>query len=218
MPRIVGLSLAALFLFMAFFKAWSEQKSQRGAISEQVQTLRAKLDSLTKSNINGSVDWAVIGSQPQDHSHVGLIVTLTNSGAASAIDPRSWRLTVVAPDEHTYSGEPNTLLNKNLDFCFPPRKVMRFVRSDALYLKGAAGLSMNGVTQGFIWFGLGASRSSISSPETLFVLESASVTGQRIAISTTIGELTRKSQETTFFSGIENSRALDVPCQANIPY
>jgi hypothetical protein len=217
MPRVIGFALAGLFLLLAFFKAWREQRARVEASSEQIKILQSKLDSLTLSDFHGTMDWAVIGSGPNG-SHIGLIVSLTNKGAPSAIDNGSWTLKAILSDA-IYEGKPNTLLNKNLDFCFPPNKVMRFVRSDALYLKLASPLPMNGLTQGFIWFAFpGTQMARLMLPTTIIRLEARSVSGQSIKVESSIGDLVEKSITTKLFIGIENPRVLETPCKENQPY
>jgi hypothetical protein len=121
MGRTIGLTLSALFLFMAFFKAWKEQRSLGAATATQNQQLREQIDELTKSAISGTIDFAVLGAQPKNSSHAALIVSLSNKAAASAVEPGSWNLTSITNDQIEHPGEPNTLLDKNLDFLSRPQ-------------------------------------------------------------------------------------------------
>jgi hypothetical protein len=207
--RAFWLAVAICFLF-ASARVWTNEHRARLAIQKHY-------DDLTKSNITGTIDWAIIGTQPNDGSHVGLIASLINIGASSAIDPLSWELKVRG-DNATYTGQPNTLLNKDLDFCLGPMSAMRFVRNDALYLKTSKILAMNETTQGFMWFGFKASKAAILEPNNKLILQALSVTGQKIELSITIGELIKNSQQTKFFSGIENPRPITISCKENTHY
>lgn len=204
---------------MAFFKAWHDMKSARDRQLSENRALQKALDNLTASNVTGTIDWAVIGSQSQG-CHVGVIVSLRNSGAASSIDPASWELAIVTSDRAAHSGYPNTLLDKKLDFCLGSNRAMRFVRNDALDRKTSFNvIPMNGFVQGFLWFGFpSVKRDDALNPLALLRLTAKSITGQNIAIETTIDELQKRSARTKFFPGIENPRPLETPCKENAPY
>lgn len=219
MGRTIGLGLSVLFLFMAFFKAWKDQKSLVDNAQKEVQKVIGQLTDLTVSRISGTVDFAILGAQPENGSHAALIVSLTNTGAGSAIEPGSWKLLAITRDKSEHYGQPNTLLDKPLDFCLGAMRAMRFVRNDALYLKASIPIPRNGFTQGVLWFGIsGLERPKLVDPATTLVLQAKSVAGQNIHISTTVQELMTKSNQSAFFAGIENPRPLEMLCKENAPY
>jgi hypothetical protein len=226
MPKKIGFVLAALFLLMAFFKAWKDQKDavdvENSKNEQQLLAngrLQKQLDDLTKSNISGRIDWAVMGEQPNDGSHVGVILSLSNSGASSSIDPGSWTLTAVTQDGRSYSGYANTLLNKNLDFCFGGTHVRRFVREDALDRKSSVPIPTNGTVQGFLWFGFpNLKKTNLEDNRTSIIVGATSIAGQVIKASVTVAELREKAQRTTHFPGIENPRLLAMPCKDNVAH
>lgn len=213
------LSLAAMFLFVAGYKAWREQRELVKERDARIATLQKELDDLTKSAIGGEIPFAILGAQ-SNGSHIGMVVNLTNTGASSAIDPSSWELVVLTTDGRSYPGSPNTLLDKNLDFCLGPRKAMRFVRKDALYLKASDNpVGHNGFVQGFLWFGIpNLSDSLLKDRKTLIKVSAKSVAGQKIQISATVEELMALAMKTSYFPGIENPRPLDMPCRENAYY
>jgi hypothetical protein len=218
MPRTLGFTLAGIFLLMAFFKAWKEQRQNVRSRDADIEILQGQIGDLKKSNIVGEVVFAVLGKQAEG-SHAGLIVNLTNDGAPSAIDPSSWKFTARTSDGKIYRGSPNTLIDKNLDFCMGPSRAMRFVRTDALYLKASEPIEHNGFLQGFLWFSIPALNDlSLKDPATILLIQSKSIAGQEVSVSTTVKDLRDKTGKTTFFPGIENPRALDVPCEENTPY
>lgn len=218
MPRTIGFVLASLFLLMAFFKAWKLQKNIGAQNTVKISELRGEIDSLTVSRIDGKIVFAVLGAQPTGSS-AGMVVNLDNKGADSAIDPSSWQLTVVVPSGDKHFGSPNTLVDKNLDFCLGPHRALRFVRRDALYLKASEPVKRNGFVQGFLWFAIPTlDRAALVEPTTVISLRADSVSGQKIEFSTTVQTLMDRSKNTSFFPGIENPRPLDIPCQENAPY
>jgi len=219
MPRRIGLALSALFLLMAFFKTWNEQKSLLRSAWAENRKLVGQIDDLARSRIHGTIDFAILGAQADNGSHAALVISLWNAEAPSAIEPGSWRLIATTADKIAHDGRPNTLLDKNLDFCLGPMLAMRFVRNDALYHKGSIPIPRNGFAQGVLWFGLsGLERSRLADPATILVLQARSIAGQDISISSTVQELIDKSKETIFFAGIENPRPLRIPCRDNVPY
>jgi len=219
MPKNIGFALSALFLLMAFFKAWKEQKVSTDSAREENRKLVAQVDELTKSAISGTIDFALLGAQPENGSHAALIISLSNAGASSAVEPGSWKLEAITRNKTEHTGRPNTLLDKNLDFCLDPMHAMRFVRNDALYRKASTPIPRNGFLQGFLWFALpGLERSSLLDPATTLVLRGKSISGQPFSISSTVRQLIENSKDTKFFAGIENPRPLEVPCKENAPY
>jgi len=219
MPRYIGFALAAVFLLMAFFKAWKDERLVATTTMEQNRKLASQIDELTKSAISGTIDFAVLGAQPGGSSHAALIVSLSNAGASSAVEPGSWRLIAITHDKVEHLGSPNTLLNKNLDFCLDPSHAIRFVRADALYLKACTPIPRNGSVQGVLWFAIpGLEHSKLKEPTTTLVLQAKSVAGQSLTISSTVEQLREKSKETKFFAGIENPRSLEIPCKENSAY
>jgi len=122
MPKFLGFLLAAIFLLMAFFKAWKDQKNIVDQKSSEVSKLTTRIEELTKSDISGEIVFAVLGTQGSG-SHAGIIVNLNNKGAASAIDPSSWNFLVQTSNGDQYQGNPITLLDKNLDFCLGPQNL-----------------------------------------------------------------------------------------------
>jgi hypothetical protein len=136
----------------------------------QIEILQRQVDDLTKSDTRGKIVWAILGSQ-WNGSHVGIIVNLSNEGASSAIDPQSWKFSAHKAGQE-YIGLPNTLLDKNLDFCLGTQKTMRFVRKDALYLKASEPIGRNGFIQGFLWFAVaGLPDTGLKDPSTVLRLQ-----------------------------------------------
>ena len=195
----------------ANFMAWSDEHNN-------VTKLQQEIDDSERSSISATIDFAILGANPQG-SHAAIVVSLTNRGAASAIDPKSWKLTALTIDKNNYNGEPNTILNKNLDFCLSPHKAYRFVHNDALYLKAQNPITRNGAMQGLLWFSFpDLSKDVLLAPQTKLLLECQGVSGQKINASITIKELIEMSKHTRFMPGIENPRPLDIPCKQNAPY
>jgi hypothetical protein len=219
MPKNIGFVLSALFLLMAFFQAWKEQKVSADRAGGENLKLGAQIDELTKSAISGTIDFAVWGAQPENGSHAALIISLSNSGASSAVEPGSWKLVAITRNKTEHTGRPITLLNKNLDFCLDPMHAIRFVRNDALYYKASTPIPRNGFLQGVLWYALpGLERSSLVDPSTTLVLQGKSVSGQPFSISSTVQQLIENSKNTKFVAGIENPDPLEVPCKENVPY
>jgi hypothetical protein len=216
-PRYVAIGLASLFLLMAFFKAWNDERNKLLASMNEAASLQKTIDGLTKSDISGRIDLAVLGSQPNNSSHAAIIVSLVNQGASSAVDPSSWSLQVRIPSGAIFRGEPITLSDKNLDFCLGPHTAMRFVQKDALYLKLAYPLARNGTAQGMLWFGLrGLTREQLINPDTQISIFATSVGGQKIEVSSSIRSI--QSSNLTYFPGIENPRPINISCKENAPY
>lgn len=218
-PRQLGILLAALFLAVAIFNAWRDQKQKADLGSREIAKLERQIADLAQSSFAMQIDFAILGAQPSG-SHAGLIVTLTNSGASSSVLPDSWKLHAITDDARSFEGWPNTLKDKNLDFCLSPKSLMRFARSDALYQKASAPVERNGYQQGFLWFGLPSlPREKLIAPTTRLVVEAQSVTGQKFQTQITVEELQRQStQQTKFFAGISNPSPISAPCVENNPY
>jgi hypothetical protein len=189
MPKNIALALAASFLFMAFFKAWKDKKDSAEVQRTENTRLQKQINDLSVTKVYGSIDFAILGAQPVG-SHAALILTLGNNGAASAIDPGSWMLSVTASDGTVHYGMPTTILDKNLDFCFGGTQVRRFVRNDALDRKCLNPVSMNGIVQGFLWFGLPSlDASRLKSPKTTLTVSGKTVSGQDFKVLATVLEL-----------------------------
>lgn len=221
-------NVGAAWLFMigclAFcfgsFAAWKDERASLDERTAQVNQLQQQIGSLTHSQVAAEIEFSILGAQGHG-SHAGLIVSLRNAGAETAVVPDSWRLVAITANGTPFEGWANTLKDKNLDFCIGPHSLMRFVRADALYLKASAHpIGRNGFEQGFLWYSFpDLQRSQLVSPDTRLVLSATTVSGQTVQAEISIKELSlRSNQPTRFFPGIENPRLLDEPCQENQPY
>jgi hypothetical protein len=219
LPKRLGFPLAVFFLAVAVFNAWRDQKQRVDSDSAEIASLQLRISDLTEPNFAAQIDFAILGAQ-QAGSHAGLIVTLANAGAASAVLPGSWKLQAITGDGRAFDGWPNSLKDKNLDFCISPTSLRRFVRSDALYLKASTPVERNGFEQGFLWFGFPTlSRQDLIAPATRLVIGGESVTGQKFKGEITVEELAKRSSEITrFFAGIANPSPISAPCVDNLPY
>jgi hypothetical protein len=209
-----------VFVLGASFMSWKSERQKLLSSSEEISSLKKQISYLSQSAIGAQIEFAILGQQPQG-SHAGIIVSLHNSGAASAVLPNSWKLTAVAEDGRVVEGWANTLKDKNLDFCTSHNRGMRFVRGDALYLKAAdSPIERNGYKQGFLWFGFPSlSRATLVSSGTKLILSAQSVSGQDIKTEITVAALQEMSrQPTQFFAGIENPSPIDMQCRENQPY
>ncbi len=212
--------IACLAFCFGAFSAWNQERESVERSTTEISHLNEQIASLVESHIAADIEFAVLGAQPKG-SHAGLIVSLRNSGAESAVIPDSWQLSAVTSNGMTYRGWANTLKDKNLDFCLGPHKLMRLVKSDALYLKASERpIARNGYAQGFLWFAFpDLDRELLVTSDTKLVLMAKSVSGQTIETTIDIGELIRRSSEPTkFFAGIQNPIPLDQPCSPNQPY
>ena len=68
MPKFLGFLLAAIFLLMAFFKAWKDQKNIVDQKTSEVSKLTTQIDDLTKSDISGEIVFADSGHKVADHT------------------------------------------------------------------------------------------------------------------------------------------------------
>ncbi len=219
LPRKIGTIVALCFLGVAVFSAWRDQKKKVESSMEEVRNLRLQISALNQPAFSARIDFAILGAQPKG-SQVALIVSLTNTGAPSAVLPESWELKAVAADGRSFEGWPNTLKDKNLDFCLSPKMLMRFVRSDALYLKASRPVDRNGYQQGLLWFGFpDLPRELLIQPATRLILAATSITGEDFKTEITVQRLQELSQSgTKFFAGIENPAPIHENCTENAPY
>lgn len=195
-----------------FYAAWHNQFKRAEQAEGQVK-------SLTSADITGDIELGVIGQQGIG-SHAALVIEVRNSGAPSGIPASSWRLTAIDPSGGRHTGSANTLANANLDFCLDEKRVMRFVRADALDIKTTSAIGRNESKQGLLWFDIPSLPAPIlKDPNTSLLVEADTVSGQHVSISSTVARLMElSSRPGIFLSGIENPRPLDMPCKENEKY
>jgi CDP-diglyceride synthetase len=106
-PQWKMLLFLVVFVLGASFMSWKWER-QLLSSSEEISSLRKQISDLSQSAIGAQIVFAILGQQPQG-SHAGIIVSLHNSGAASAVLPNSWKLSAVAEDGRVVEGWANTL-------------------------------------------------------------------------------------------------------------
>ena len=196
---------------------WRDNQKEITRLTAVNGGLQQHINDLTLSAITGEIQFGILGQQAAG-SHAAIIVEIKNEGAPSGIIPSSWHLTATDAYGRKHQGWANSLKDKNLDFCLGPNKLMRIVRSDALYLKAESPIGRNESRQGLLWFGFpDLSASQLKDPSTSLLLEANAASGQHISIGTTIQRLRElSSRPTIFFAGIENPSPLNLPCKEQV--
>ncbi len=138
MPKAIGLSLAAVFLLMACYKAWKEQRDTTSTRDSQIADLRGEIESLKKAiadlnqpDLHPKIYGVATGQDGTGNAVITINVQIVNKGAASGVpslsaeiyasDGAQLRLTEVVPPMgnihfHGMNGDPDftmTLVSEN---------------------------------------------------------------------------------------------------------
>jgi hypothetical protein len=191
MPKFFLIMFAVLFLFMAFFKAWEDQRKIAAA-------LRQTTDDLIGTQFKLTILRAIVGGGPE-FARAALVVKISNLGASSAADANSWALDVLTDAGQVTHGVPMMLRPGNNDWPLTGTGMMnRFVEDDALDVKAAKVIARNGYEVGVLQFVFPGLPQPFTVDSTRLRLRVEDMRGNGFTTETTIAELRRHSSEYTF--------------------
>jgi hypothetical protein len=216
LSRKFGILLAAVFLFLAVFNAWRDQRERVTSKEAEIARLTDQLDALRVPSFEIEALNGILGGRP-DGSQVALVIRLVSKGAPAAVIASSWKMIVTA-DGRLWDGIPQTMTEgSNFDFCFPPRTVWRFVREDAIYLKASQSMERNNYQEGVLIFVfVGLKHDILVQSSTCFTVEADAVSGHKISFSTTVADMSAHPSQ-VFISSLKHPVPLDIPCRENEP-
>jgi len=209
--KLVG-ALSVIFLLMAFYKAWEDQRAITRASGQENTQLKKEIDGLTKPNF--ALDFMSVLTGPntspdRGSSHVIAVVKLTNRGAPAAASGESWLIDVTAPDGTTHRGTPQMIHPKGTFFCWvgptekEAGKMRLFLPEDSLDSKAAEVIQRNAYRQGVLIFNFAdVSNKELNSGTTLLTVHVEDVLGNQFSKTESMDSLKQKIRA-GFIEGIK---------------
>ena len=188
--RTGGITLAVLFLSMACYKAWREQRGERRRAEERLKALTVPdiQAEIVETNYAPVAGMAVpfVGSRPDD-TVLTIIVKVRSLAAPSTVD--QWSLSLRLADGSTVIAEPHVIGRLELAGADgKPQKVIH--ASDALYDKTMqAPLATGHVMYGALLFHVRRPIAECENPTTTMILGWIDATGKPSTAAQTRGSL-----------------------------
>lgn len=132
---------------LAVMKAQNETKNARA----ETKQLKARLDSLTKSDYRFEPLGSLMHNPPNANSFFLLKLRVTNAGMSASIDPNSWELSITF-DKKTYDGHAVQFGSEGTEIQLAPDRKLRYSYKEYLYAELAKPLPSNTIVDGVLAF------------------------------------------------------------------